>query len=213
LITQTGNATFGVGNSYIQFNTSSFSGFYVNGGALLLPIELRSFTATQKGKKNEITWETASEKNLRVFQVERSSDAKNWTKIAEVTPNQAKNYSTEDAQPFALTYYRLISLDTDGQMMVSKIVSVEHRTGKLNIANVFPNPTSGALSINFENIETGSVQLFVTDLLGRQILTSSIEATEGMNTTSLDLSNIAAGTYFITLDNGVSKITKRVVKQ
>ncbi len=213
LITQTGNASFGVANSYIQFNTSSFSGFFVNGGALLLPIELRAFAATEKGKKNEITWETASEKNLRVFQLERSSDAKNWTKVVEVTPNQAKSYSTEDTQPFALTYYRLISVDTDGQTMVSKIVSVERRTGKLNIANVFPNPTNGILNINFENIETGIVQLFVTDLLGRQILTSSIEATEGMNTTNLDVSNIAAGTYFITLDNGVSKITKRVVKQ
>jgi hypothetical protein len=78
--------------------------------------------------------------------------------------------------------------------------------------NVYPNPAAGYLSVNFNSKTSGSYQLKVIDLTGRTILISKVDADEGNNNITLNLSNIATGTYMLTIDNGsVSERTMIII--
>jgi hypothetical protein len=205
------------GQTYVELSgITSFSGggVAVAGGiASPLPIALKSFTASETGKTNSLFWETASEKNLRAFVIERSVDGFAWSKLTEVQPNTSKQYSTEDRSPYMTTYYRLKNVDTDGKEDVSKVIVVKRSTGKFNLNNVFPNPTDNDLTVQFETANTATVQIAVTDILGRMVLHQEIEAVTGLNSIVVNTSTLSAGTYLLSLSDGNNTLTQRVVKQ
>lgn len=79
------------------------------------------------------------------------------------------------------------------------------QTHVLNQFTVYPNPTSGILSI--DGIENTSVQhLVIFDLQGKKIL-------EGFNQNQIDISSLINGIYLIQLSNGKSIETHRIIKR
>jgi hypothetical protein len=97
--------------------------------SLVLPVELAKFDAKAAGEKIELSWTTYSERNLYEFIIEKSSDAMNWQKLAEIYPSgntyDIYSYSTTDPLPFqGINYYRLVSVDFDGSRKQSAIASV-----------------------------------------------------------------------------------------
>ncbi len=64
----------------------------------LLPVELLSFSATEKNGKSELKWTTATEINNRGFAVERSADGKDWKEIGFVSSKNSKGNSNEMLQ-------------------------------------------------------------------------------------------------------------------
>ena len=76
-----------------------------------------------------------------------------------------------------------------------------------NTVTVYPNPTTGMIQI--QNSESRIENVEVYDAYGKMLNVVNVND----NTTAVDLSNYAAGTYFVKIvtENGV--VTKRVVKQ
>ena len=198
--------------SYVEFTTPSFSAFYIHTGSTPLPITLKSLTATEKGAANVINWETAVEYNVRNFVVEKSNDAKTWTKLGEETPSATKRYSMIDNAPFATTYYRLRNIDNDGREDVSNIVVVNRKTGKFTITSVSPNPTNNDVNLKFETTDNANVTINVQDIFGRVVLTQQVDANKGFNTVTVPTSEIPAGAYFLNVNDGTSILTQRIVK-
>ena len=195
---------------------TSFSGGTVavsSGVSSPLPITLKSFAATEKGAANVINWETAVETNVRNFMVEKSYDAKTWTQLGEEAPNATKRYSMIDNTPFATTYYRLKNVDNDGREDVSNIVVVNRKTGKFAITSVSPNPTTSDISLKFETTANTNVVISVIDIFGRVALTQQNEAQKGINTVTVNTSEIPSGTYFLQLYDGNYTILQRIIKQ
>ena len=63
--------------------------------------------------------------------------------------------------------------------------------------SVYPNPTSGKLTITFISVSKTKVKLNIMDLLGKNVLMNEVEAVEGTNTKQIDLTHLAKGMYFI----------------
>jgi len=77
--------------------------------------------------------------------------------------------------------------------------------------SVFPNPTSGEVNVNFANAPTGILSIQVFNTLGESILLKETEGA-GIVNERLDLSDLADGVYFITVQAaGYTPLTKRVV--
>ena len=68
---------------------------------------------------------------------------------------------------------------------------------KLMIANVMPNPVKDDFSIVFDAVQKGSVNLVMTDVLGRVIKSQTIDANKGINTVMLNASALSYGTYMV----------------
>ena len=202
----------------IQFSTAQFSDFYVTEQNAVLPIELKSLTATAKGAANIVKWTTATELNVAEFIIERSANGRDaWTAIARTkaagTTQTEQNYQVTDNEPLTLSYYRLRSVETSGKSEVSKTVAVKRNGGKLAVLMVSPNPTTEGVNVDFSTSKIGKLSVTVIDILGKVVRTETVTTVEGANLMRLDLSNLAQGTYVLTLNDGETLATQRVVKQ
>jgi hypothetical protein len=144
------------------------------GGVNPLPIELLEFSATANGNQVDVFWTTASEINNERFEVERSSNAQSFTKIATLAgagnSNTLLSYTATDLQPLiGVSYYRLKQIDYNGSFEYSEIVPVVfggNATPQLQFAGI----RSGMLELSF-SLPVHDAKVNVYDLSGRLIAT------------------------------------------
>jgi hypothetical protein len=207
------------------FGVSGFSGFYVysassiSGDNNALPVTLVSFTAQAVDNKFiELDWITASEINNAGFQLERSTDGTNYQAIGWVdghgtsTVQNEYKYSDLTAVPGIVYYYHLKQIDVDGHYAYSNIASASLIGGKgFTVEGLYPNPANSQVSIGvISNIGT-SATVTITDMLGRSVLVQDWALSIGYNTNPFDVSNIANGTYVVTITSGDVRSSKRLV--
>ncbi len=77
-----------------------------------------------------------------------------------------------------------------------------------NAINVYPNPTTGNVNIEFSAITKGNASVTIQDLAGRTVASQNISVVEGMNKTQLDLSKVSKGIYMMNVnsDEGTSNV-------
>ncbi len=165
---------------------SSFSPFSFGStdGSNPLPVELVTFTATEKGNNVMLDWQTASELNNDFFEIQRSEDGEAWDVIGQVagngTINEVVNYSYVDIRPlYGTSYYRLRQVDFDGRFEYSNIESVNFTLDKDQIeVSIYPNPTSDD-NINIRLLtpnRRNKVKLKMVDISGKLYLDQTVEA-------------------------------------
>ena len=62
---------------------------------------------------------------------------------------------------------------------------------------VYPNPSHGILTAEFENDASGYARLNVFDASGKIVFSRMVEVKEGANTFQLDLSSLNSGSYLL----------------
>jgi 1,4-alpha-glucan branching enzyme len=171
---------------------------------LALPVELMTFNAKLIQNNNALlVWVTASEKNNSHFELERSTDGKDFTKVGEVkgkgnSTTQSKYEFTDKNLTNGTHYYRLRQVDFDGKNELSHIVSV---SSNKNIKfKIYPNPTTDKLFIQSENTK-GAVS--VIDQLGRAVLSYPSVPSE------INISVLPSGIYFLKIDNERIRFVKK----
>ena len=65
--------------------------------------------------------------------------------------------------------------------------------------NVFPNPTSGELTVSWERAAGGDALLMITDMAGREVYKSEMNLSPGSGQKQVDLATLSDGVYVITL--------------
>jgi hypothetical protein len=75
---------------------------------------------------------------------------------------------------------------------------------------VFPNPTSELVNIKFTAPLDGETLMFLTAPDGRQVMNSKIEP--GMMLKQIDIHDLAAGTYYLRIQNGLKYNVYKILK-
>ena len=175
-----------------------------------LPIELINFSANSRDKQNILSFETATERNNSHFMLERSRDGIDFEDFGRVkghgTTSEAHRYTYTDQNPYALTYYRLKSVDYDGAKELSKIIAVTK--GNKNIT-ISPTLISDYLNIH-ANETTENLSINIIDVTGKTVFSKAVQNLE--SDYRLDLSTLVSGTYFISVFDGVQTEVSKVVK-
>lgn len=110
-------------------------------------------------------------------------------------------------------YYRLISVDSEGNDIVSQpITLVAASTPEVfALEQNYPNPFNPTTSIRFAVPQTVHVRLKVYDMLWREVTTLVDEVKQaGSYNVSFDATTIPSGAYFYRLDAGTFTDTKRM---
>lgn len=95
-----------------------------------------------------------------------------------------------------------------GTMMTKAIQDTQGRLAMLEATTIYPNPTEGITNIEFnEEIENAKVEVF--DMSGRSISSHVFTGKK----TRVDLSQQAAGTYYIVISRNKQKVAKPVIKE
>jgi len=208
------HSTLSTGTTY---SSTAVCGAYAASGPIAasvvcpLPVKLISFEGSRAGTTNLLTWATSSEENNNYFQIERSSDGKNFSSIGQVsgegTTSMQHSYKYTDNSPVNGTnYYRLKQVDFNGASEYSHTIVLQNTSSDAANIAVYPNPNNGSFSVDLMNPGL-SYTLEVTDIQGRQVYSNSgASAPETVKVTGLtqDLYIVQ-----VTIDNQV--ITKKVV--
>jgi len=122
----------------------------------VLPAVLTAFRGQVAGPKHiRLTWDVAREENVSHYEVQRSTNGRNWNVLDDVAAagnsETALNYSFDDFSPEGLRqFYRLRMVDIDGADELSGIVITElDQTGERTV-NTFPNPASLATRLSIQ---------------------------------------------------------------
>jgi hypothetical protein len=179
----------------------------------VLPVELTTFDAQITKEGNLLDWATETEINSRNFEVERSLDGINFTKIAEISSKgDASIYNYLDKLPFKnILYYRLKMNDLDGKYEYSKVVSMSKKNEAFSLYS-FPNPFGEVLNVTVvsENEKTLEIDLF--DVYGRLVYASTVNYDDQENNFDISTQNLPAGIYVLTLSDGNETIEQKIIK-
>ncbi|MBO3269079.1 T9SS type A sorting domain-containing protein [Hymenobacter defluvii] len=176
-----------------------------------LPVELKSFAAKLTARGVKLDWATASEKNNKGFEVQRSQDGEQFTVLQFVKGHGSKGsatvYSALDAQPLSgISYYRLKQVDEDGTFAYSPVAAITNTEAAREVS-FYPNPAHDMLNISASESLVGA-RVVITDLTGRTLLTGKLDAAN-----SISLSTLRTGTYLVTVETASGKVTRKVVKE
>jgi len=182
-------------------------------GDFTLPVEMSSFDAfVFRGSVSDevvLNWKTVGESNNYGFEVERSTDGKNFKKIGFISgagsTNTAKSYEYRDTDVEVGTYYyRLKQIDTNGSFSYSDIKEVNVTPpDHYELSQNFPNPFNPTTNIIFRLKEDGRVTIRLYDVLGREVMTVVDQKMKaGTHRIKIDGSTLPSGLYLYSMKAG-----------
>lgn len=90
-------------------------------------------------------------------------------------------------------------------------LGVAEISNEISGLSVQPNPFTTSASVRFNAENEASYSVKMMNLLGATVMTKEIKAVRGENDINIDRNNLNAGIYLISVSNGKSSITKKVI--
>jgi hypothetical protein len=118
-----------------------------------LPVSLVNLSAKKNNGSININWTTDDESGMNNYEVQRSSDGRNFSNIQSVQSRNSvstTSYSATDSKPLnGIGYYRLKMVEVDGSATYSKIITVQFATG--NLITIYPTLWKKGTTLNISN--------------------------------------------------------------
>lgn len=184
-------------------------------GISLVPVELASFGCIIVNTNDiQLKWETCSETNNYGFDIERSSDNKNFEKIGFVMGNgntfSEIDYSFTDSGLLpGVYYYRLKQVDYDGTYEYSSIIKTTLKNpDSFSLSQNYPNPFNPETTIEYALPTVSKVNLTIYTIFGQEVKTLiSKEQGPGRYSVKWDGTNdggmkVASGVYLYKINAG-----------
>lgn len=80
----------------------------------------------------------------------------------------------------------------------------------INDISVFPNPSTGNVSVEFNNAVSSNVTIEVSNLVGQIVYTSTETTVAGSNSFNLNLADLNDGQYIVKIGNGTTQTIAKV---
>jgi hypothetical protein len=179
---------------------------------------LANFEALQKGNTVQISWTALYETDINSHEIQKSTNGSSFTNIGSVAAQNnpaSYRYTFLDATPVqGNNYYRLRTLDKQGNETFSNILRVNNGVGRTDI-RVLPNPVQGGvLNLQLSNISSGKYAISLYSNSGQKVFARSYDLSDGSLTETINLpQNLGHGLYVLQLTNGEMRINKQVMIQ
>ena len=178
-----------------------------------LPVSGLDFNVQKKdGTKALLNWKTYTEFNNKGFEIQRSSDGRNFISIGFVNArgigSNGASYEFTDASPLTgKNYYRLRQTDIDQQFTYSQVRWIDF--SKEVYVKAYPNPTIDVLNIttgyNFKN-----ATLTVRNTAGQLVKQQTVK---GSGTVAIPVKGLPAGLYNVEIAEEGTIVKLMFVKQ
>ncbi len=192
--------TFGVNGKFVA-NLSTHSTDYINSGKILANGSLLLAGVTDNWDQNMMNFLLAPDGSLI------SSYGQNGIMEYKVQNNNTENnpFLIEDASGRIFMCATSAQSGTKSDMVVAKLkgtsnVGIEEWKDHSAKLNLYPNPTSGLVSIDISDLNSHSCKAQFFDLQGKLMLQA--DQNSSSPTITADLSALPAGIYIIQISNG-----------
>ena len=187
-----------------------------------VPVEFTEFNGENRKTHNYIYWSTATEVNNERFDLERSIDNSDFTKIAEIegagTVLDVRNYDfeDEDISVSGIYYYRLKQLDYDGNHRYSGTIAIKVQRNDRSGMIVYPNPAVEDVNLSLRGLGgiAADANIEIYDITGKMVTDWEIVSSQSAESLDmiLDVSKLAEGIYSIRLTNGEETYESKLIK-
>ena len=193
--------------------TSTSSKTLTLGFCTVLQETLLHFSGQQKGGNIQLNWQMADQAGISYYIIERSTDGMTFTPLQEVMATNATQagYTVIDTQvPSGVVYYRLQMVGNNGIINYSQAIlfNMDNAssftvaptliTGNTPVRCAYPGASS-----------TGFIRVVGVD--GRVYRTITVAA--GSTATSIDLTGLARGDYFVVFTRNDTMVPTKVWKE
>lgn len=189
------------------------------GGGVGLPVTWAGFEVKASENGNELSWKTASEKNLSHFEVNYSADGRNFQTIGEKitslnTNSTLKTYLFTHLDYSNYAYYRIKQVDNDGLYDYSQIKMVKRSMGATFQVTVFPIPigTDNELTIRLKSIDKSEINIRMMDMFGKTVFREKVIPSLGYYQESIIIEKLNAGLYIMEIQNGQGYEVFKIIK-
>ncbi|AEV99663.1 hypothetical protein A4D02_27960 [Niastella koreensis] len=191
----------------VSFNATGFGGYFVKTNSVVLPLELISFSGNNNRLYNHLQWETANQVNTSHFELESSTNAITFKRVAVINakePNVNTYNYTDTPKTSGTMYYRLKIIDINDSYSYSKTINV-YPNNTTTACSIYPNPATDIITINADNslVNTRAILLAVN---GRRLQSITLNS----NNVQFSTRTLARGIYFLQFENGS---VLRLIKQ
>lgn len=183
-----------------------------------LPVTFSYFKAAYTNGNGVLNWQTASEINNSRFEVERSMNGINWETVGQVqghgTTQDVNNYTFTDKLAGVVpgvVYYRLKQVDYNGSFSYSAIRSIKMSANAVVDMQVYPNPATDVLNINYTSSAANSM-IRIADMNGMEMYSEKISETGNIHR-QISLLAYPAGTYFVQVIANDNLTTNLIIKK
>jgi hypothetical protein len=185
-----------------------------------LPVELLAFQAVREGSDGKINWTTTDAVEASRFELERSLDGHNFSPLHTEKARGGKgenHYQYLDRNIVDLgasrLYYRLKQVDENGSFSYSQTVEIGLENVLQLGMDVYPNPADKQLQISLLTRDITNPELTLVNTLGKELWQESVPGGQERQQVKLDVSNFAAGVYYLRLDHADGQLIRKVVIQ
>jgi len=197
---------------------TSFSGFTSSDKSSALPIELISFEGKCHNGNALIEWQTATEINNDYFTIQKSEDLKTWESVGTIkgsgTISTMQSYQYIDNNyNYELSYYRLIQTDFDGKTTIFEPMTIFCNTESISNVSLFPNPASNKINILSNSDKNAFLDIKILNYYGTLVYESNKLQNISNNNTSIDISTLPNGIYFVLITSDKETHTIKFIKE
>ncbi|MEP6748067.1 MAG: T9SS type A sorting domain-containing protein [Bacteroidota bacterium] len=180
-----------------------------------LPATFLQFNTVYKNNANVVTWSTAKETDVDYYEIQRSSDGTNFSKIATVNANNSygnNQYQFTDEQPLkGYNYYKILIVDKDGKKHASPVMAVYISTGKLSLVKTYLKSSSQVV-VQLQNNEPQNVEIQILNNMGMILCRESRKIEAGNTTLFMNTPLLSNGVYHVKLTTAKESLVDSFIK-
>lgn len=171
----------------------------------ILPATGLQLSAIRDGNNVSLNWKTISEINSDYFEIERSTDSRNYIKVgtsvqaAGISNSEKLYHAVDDIRNVQspLVYYRIKLTDKNGKKAYSNVGTVKLPENGA-VIKLVPNPFISEITINASVEQNSALGIRMLDLSGRSISNSSLKITKEIPSVTIrNLNNLTRGIYLV----------------
>ncbi len=180
-----------------------------------LPLELLVFDVKPFEKNILAHWESQNEISFSGYELQRSTNGKDFSKIAWIGGKGGGIYTylDEEILPNTFYYYRLRMLDLNGTEQFSPIRSAKIESVSLANLKISPNPAKGYFKAEFETSRPGHCTLEIIGPLGQIVLRQPFQLNTGSNALMVNTGQFPAGSYLVQITTVDGSLTEQIMVQ
>ena len=215
-------------NTDVVFNVTDDAGSYASNRfyivfkqLLILPVTFTNISATRNSDKSiSVEWKTANETGIDKYEIERSADGRNFSKLNATAPRENNggyvSYNYADESPLVQdNFYRIKAGSLSGLIQYSAIVKVAKLNAGTSIS-VYPNPVvDKKMAVSFVNQPSGEYNIQLSNIVGQVVYRDKVvvSSSNAVRTISLD-GSMAAGSYQLVIisADGAKSVEQVVIR-
>jgi hypothetical protein len=181
---------------------------------IVLPVSLINFEGHLFNNIVTLEWNTIVENNSRIYDVEKSSDGRNFYPIGSVSASgnssSLKKYSLDDNKVGDLNYYRLKIIDQDGNFVYSNVILVKG-SGVQQFVWVLNNPFRDYIDLRFAQ-PAKSVKLQLMNMSGQIVSEKVLSTAAGQKRLEMG-NNLAKGMFILRIVSDGIVFTNKLLRE